>query len=370
MNDGAPEIPPRRPARGLRGRGAAENPPNRFERLSYLECEEPELPDPDAEISEPISPSLKTRFYRDPSRQILSSNESPDLSFDTSLNPYRGCEHGCIYCYARPTHEYLGWSAGLDFESRILVKERAPELLRRALSSPRWRPRVVAIGAVTDPYQPIEGRLRLTRRCLEIFVEFRNPVGVVTKSGLVLRDLDLLGELARFDAATVSVSITSLDPDLARILEPRAATPERRLACVRGLAEAGIPVGVLVAPVIPALNDHEIPSLVEAAAEAGAQSVGHVMLRLPHGVAGLFEAWLDRYLPERKQKILNRIRSMRGGRLNDSRFHTRHLGSGFFAEQTHRLFEIAQRRAGLDGQRFTPSTAAFRRPPPPQLSLF
>jgi DNA repair photolyase len=348
----------------LRRRGAGENPANRFERLAYLE--DPDFPDLDAANA----PALRTRFFRDPTRRILSRNDSPDLPFDVSLNPYRGCEHGCVYCYARPTHEYLGLSAGLDFESRILVRHDAPERLRESLSAPNWRPQTVAVGAVTDPYQPVEARLELTRRCLQVFAEFRNPAAIVTKSALVTRDVDVLHELSVFDAAAVYVSITTLDPKLASALEPRAAPPGRRLAAVERLAEASIPVGVLVAPVIPGLNDHEIPAIVEAAARAGARRIRHLMLRLPYGLAPLFESWLDRHAPERKRKVLTRIRAMRGGRLNDPRFHERHRGSGFFADQTHALFDLACRRARIAGSGFELSAAAFRRPPEPQLSLF
>ena len=260
-----PEI---RPGKASRRRGAATNPHNRFERIA-LEAD-PEFEAACAADPDEPAPNPRTRFYRDPSRSILAKNDSPDVPFDASINPYRGCEHGCSYCYARPGHEYLGFSAGLDFETRILVKERAPELLRGVLAAPSWRPRVVALGGVTDGYQPVERRLGITRGCLEVFAEFRNPVAVVTKSALVTRDIDLLGELARFDAACVLVSITTLDRDLARAMEPRAAPPRRRLATVEALARAGIPVGVMVAPVIPGLTDHEIPAIVAAAARAGA----------------------------------------------------------------------------------------------------
>ncbi len=351
----------------LKGRGAAENPANRFERLRYEV--DPEFADWQAAEGE-ARRALPTLYFRDPSRRALSTNQSPDLPFDSGLNPYRGCEHGCVYCYARPTHEYLGFSAGLDFETRILVKEDLPDLLRRELAAPRWRPQVVAVGTVTDAYQPIERRLGLTRRCLEVFVEFRNPVSVVTKSELVVRDADLLGELARFEAASVSVSITSLDRALHRAMEPRAAAPARRLAAIEALAKAGIPVGVLVAPVIPGLNDHEIPSIVAAAARAGAVGASLVMLRLPHGLAPLFESWLDRHRPERKAKVLGLVRAMRGGRLNDPRFHSRQRGEGHHAEQTHALFELARRRAGLVARSPELSTASFRRPAEPQLALF
>lgn len=362
------------PGRGIRARGAVANPPNRFERISIHA--DPEFVEWQLQ-AEPDAPELagpRTEFFLDPSRQVLSFNSSPDLPFAASLNPYRGCEHGCSYCYARPTHEYLGFSAGLDFETKVLVKRDAPALLRRALAARSWKPQVVAIGGVTDPYQPVERQLGITRRCLEVFAEFRNPAAIVTKSGGVTRDLDLLQELARYDAAAVYVSITTLDRELHRVMEPRAAAPERRLATVEALARAGIPVGVLLAPVIPGLTDHEIPAIVAASAAAGARFVTHIMLRLPHGLRELFEDWLERHFPERKAKVLNRIRAVRGGRLNDARFHSRQRGSGPFADQVEAMLRLACRRAGLSDSCPSLSTNAFRRPPDlestPQLSLF
>ncbi len=360
-----PESPPP-PSGRLVARGATENPANRFERLHTVADPDLEAP-PEDDLGEP--PPVPTLYLRDPTRTLLAHNDSPDLGFDTSLNPYRGCGHGCNYCYARPTHEYLGFSAGLDFETRILVKEDAPELLRRALASPRWQPRVVALSGVTDAYQPIERKLELTRRCLEVFAEFRNPVAIITKSALVARDADLLGELAGHGAAAVHISVTCLDRELQRRLEPRAATPQRRLAAIEALAAAGVPVGVMVAPVIPGLTEHEIPAILAAAARAGARSAGHVLLRLPHGVAGLFESWLERHVPERKQRVLARIREVRGGALNDPRFHSRMRGSGLYAEQIHALFELGCRRAGLLREHASLSTAAFRRPGDAQLAL-
>lgn len=346
-------------------RGAAENPAGRFEPLHYDTSGEHAQPDPEA----PEAPPLPTRFYRDPSRRALAWNQSPDLPFDASLNPYRGCEHGCIYCFARPTHEYLGLSPGLDFESKIFVKDELPQLLRRELAARRWQPQPIAIGGVTDPYQPVERVARITRGCLEVLLEFGNPVGLVTKSALVTRDADLLGEFASFGAAQVCVSVTTLDRQLHRALEPRSAAPSRRLAAIEGLAKAGVPVGVLIAPVVPGLNDHEIPAIVEAVARAGARSVRHIMLKLPHGVKDLFATWLERHYPERKQKVLNRVRAMRGGRLNDPRFHARQRGEGIFAEQTHALVELACRRAGVDASLPPLSTARFRRPGGEQLAL-
>src|SRR5436190_4957392 len=246
-----------------RGRGAGANPANRFEALHF---------EPDQDWNPADDPALSTRFFRDQSATIINYNDSPDVGFDASLNPYRGCEHGCIYCYARPTHEYLGFSAGLDFESKIMVKDNAPELLRKELASPKWKPQVIAISGVTDCYQPVERRLKLTRRCLEVLAQFRNPVGIITKNHLVTRDVDVLGELSRHQAAAVFISVTTLDASLAKKMEPRASLPNHRLAAIETLSQAGVQVGVMVAPVIPGLTDHEMPAILAAAAGAGAQS--------------------------------------------------------------------------------------------------
>ncbi len=323
------------------GRGTGWNPKNRFEKLEYVPDSSDE-PDPDD-----APPPVRTQLFRDHTQTILSRNKSPDVGFDVSLNPYRGCEHGCAYCYARPTHEYLGWSSGLDFESRILVKEDAPELLRKALSSKRWKPETLSLSSVTDCYQPIERRLKITRRCLAVLVAFRNPVSVITKNHLITRYADLLGELARRHAAEVNISITTLDPALAKALEPRASPPARRLAAIRELTAAGIPVRVMVAPVIPGLNDHEIPSIIAAAAEAGARDAMYVALRLPWAVADLMQRWLDEHYPGHKAKILERIRDLRGGRLDDPRFGSRMRGQGIYADTMRRLFIVAVRKAGL-----------------------
>jgi len=354
---GAPAGPPAGPL-AARGRGAVQNPANRFERL-HVEA------DPDAAEAPPAPDGggrLATEYLRDTSRSLITHNDSPDIPFSVSLNPYRGCEHGCIYCYARPTHEYLGFSAGLDFESRIMVKEDAPRLLRRELASPRWQPQTLAMSGVTDPYQPVERRLGITRGCLEVLAAARQPVAVITKNELVARDLDLLVELARHQAARVFLSITTLDGELARRMEPRASHPRDRLKAVARFAAAGVPVGVMVAPVVPAITDHEIPAILEAAAAAGAGAAGYVMMRLPGAVAGLFEAWLERHFPDRREKVLHRIREMRGGRLNDPRFGSRMRGEGIFAQQIHALFASARRRHGLDQPLPDLSAAAFRRP--------
>jgi DNA repair photolyase len=355
-------------AKAIRGRGTAENPPNRFETLAYVEEADwlDELgEDPDAEA--PSRP--RTLYLRDPSRSALSHNKSPDLGFDVSLNPYRGCEHGCVYCYARPTHEYLGFSAGLDFETRILVKDQIAKLLRKELAARKWRPRLISLSGVTDPYQPVERRVRLTRQCLRVLADFRNPVGIVTKNARVTRDIDILQELASWQAARVLISITTLDSRLHRLMEPRTPSPQQRLKAVQSLADAGVPVGVIVAPIIPGLNDHEIPRILEAAGDSGAQGAAHVVLRLPYGVKDLFEAWLKRHFPDRATKVLNRVRSMRGGQLNDSRFSTRMKGEGFFADEVHSLFEIARRRAKI-GQLPELSSKAFRPPGGNQMDLF
>jgi DNA repair photolyase len=344
----------------LRGRGAASNPTNRFETLSYEVSDQDEADDP----------SRKTVLLKDETRSIINYNDSPDVGFSASINPYRGCEHGCIYCFARPNHEYLGFSAGLDFETKILVKDDAPALLRRELMSKKWVPQVIAISGVTDAYQPIERRLQLTRKCLEVLVEFQNPVVIITKNELVTRDIDLLGKLAKINGVLVFVSVTSLDGDLARELEPRASQPARRLAAIEALSAARIPAGALVAPVIPGLTDHEMPAIISAVAKAGAVAAGYVPLRLPYGVAPLFEEWLALHRPLQKEKILNRIRDIRGGRLNDPNFGSRLHGSGAYAEHLSELFEVCCRKAGLNSKRPVLSASAFRSPGPSQMTLF
>jgi DNA repair photolyase len=354
----------KRPA-SISGRGAAGNPPNRFARLHYEP--DPDLAEPDGEV---LEPAPETQFLKDSSRSVISYNESPDLGYEASLNPYRGCEHGCSYCYARPYHEYLGFSAGLDFETRILVKEKAAGLLRRQLSSPRWQPKVVNLSGVTDPYQPVERRLGLTRRCLEVLAEFRNPVQIVTKNDLVTRDLDILADLARQQAAAVCISIVTLDSPLSRMMEPRTSTPGRRLAAIEALGRAGVPVKILTAPVIPGLTDHEVPEILAQAAGAGARFAGYALIRLPHAVASIFEDWLERHLPDRKEKVLNRIREVRGGRLYDSRFGVRLKGEGIFAEQIAGLFTLASRKAGLATEGPQLSIERFRGATPYQRSLF
>jgi DNA repair photolyase len=342
----------------FKGRGASENPPNRFERLSS----HPD-PEPGTEWDESDDlPRVRTNLLRDPTRTILARNDSPDVGFTVSVNPYRGCENGCVYCYARPTHEWLGFSAGLDFETQILVKDQAPHLLRAALASPGWQPQVIAVSGVTDPYQPIERRLQLTRGCLEVLTEFCNPVAIVTKSALITRDTDLLTQLAQCNAVAVLISITTLDPQLARRMEPRASAPAKRLDTICLLAHAGIPVGVNVAPIIPGLTDSETPAILRAAAAAGAQFAGHTIVRLPYGVGDLFTHWLDTHYPDRAKKVLNKIRSIRNGKLNDARWRRRMRGEGAFADSVHALFALVCRKVGLATRGPHLSTAAFRRP--------
>lgn len=342
-------------------RGASGNPANRFEKI-HLE--------PDQDWNPEENPQPRTQFLRDRTSTIISYNDSPDVGFEASINPYRGCEHGCIYCYARPFHEYLGFSSGLDFETKIMVKEEAPKLLREELSSPKWTPKVIGLSGVTDCYQPVERKLKLTRGCLEVLAEFRNPAAIVTKNNLVTRDIDVLSRLAEVNAVVVFISLTTLDADLRKVMEPRTSPPAARLTAIRSLAEAGIPVGVLHAPIIPGLTDHEIPSLVAAAAEAGAKFAGYVVLRLPYAVAPMFEQWLTQHCPEKKEKVLNRIRSIRGGKLNHSQFGLRMRGNGIFAGQIDAMFDVAARKAGIAGNAPELSTAAFCRPAGNQLSLF
>ena len=345
----------------IHGRGASGNPANRFEATHYE-------PDPDAD--EPSVAAVRTELIPDHSRSIISENDSPDIGFRFSLNPYRGCEHGCIYCYARPTHETLGFSAGLDFESKILVKYNAPELLRQKLMHKNWQGELISMASVTDCYQPVERTLRITRGCLEVLAEFKNPVSIITKNHLITRDIDLLSELARHHAVAVFISITTLQTELIAMMEPRTSSPKRRLAAITALSQAGIPTGVLIAPVIPGLTDQQMPDILKAAAAAGATFAGYTPVRLPYAVKDLFQNWLREHKPDRAEKILNRIRSMRGGKLNDSNFATRMKGEGVFADQLETLFELSARRAGLQTHYPAMSSASFCRPGPRQLGLF
>jgi DNA repair photolyase len=349
-----------------RGRGSVGNPDSRY-------AEHRREPFDDGWPRDEASP-LRTELAVDTSRTIISRNQSPDIPFDRSVNPYRGCEHGCIYCYARPTHAWLGLSPGLDFESRLFYKPDAAALLERELAEPGYDPAVIVLGANTDPYQPVERRLRITRGILEVLHACRHPVAVTTKSAGVLRDTDLLGDMARERLAAVQVSITTLDPELARRLEPRAASPLRRLETIRALADAEIPVGVLVSPLIPGLTDADLERILEASAEAGATRAGSLLIRLPLEIGDLFRDWLQAHFPDRAGRVLSLIRQCREGRLNDSAFGRRFTGSGPVAELLGRRFDLAAGRLGLTRQDagWELSTGAFRAPTPPgrQLPLF
>ena len=344
----------------IKGRGSPENPAGRFERIDFVADED--VPSADG--------APKTLYYRDRTKTIISYNQSPDVSFDASINPYRGCEHGCVYCYARPTHEYLGLSAGLDFETKIFVKENAPELLRKELRSAKWVPKPIAMSGVTDCYQPAEKHFRITRKCLEVLREFQNPVGIVTKNYLVTRDLDILSDMAAIGCASVIVSVTTLDGELSRKMEPRASQPEYRLKTIARLVDAGIPVTVLIAPVIPGLTDHEIPAIMKEASARGAIDAGYVMLRLPYGVADIFSAWLGRHYPHRRKKVLGRVESMRDGAFNSSEYRTRMKGKGIFAEQTERIFRVAYGKFGFSGRKVPLDVSRFKRGGTAQLELF
>ena len=335
------------PSLARKGRGAVTNPPVRYE-STRTEAWDDGWGTLAAEFAE--LPPLPTELTREKAKSALNYNDSPDIGFDRSLNPYRGCEHGCIYCYARPAHAYVGLSPGLDFETRLLFKPNLPELLEKELSKPGYEAKPVALGANTDPYQPVERTLGITRRTLEVLERFGHPVTIVTKSAGVVRDLDILTRMAERNLVHVCLSVTTLDMKLARIMEPRAATPLKRLEAVSALARAGVPTGVLVAPLIPGLNDAELERILETSARAGASRAGYVLLRLPLEIRGMFEAWLARHHPDRAARVLALVRETRGGQLNDSRFGTRQTGTGPYAELLAQRFRLAMRRCGLDGR--------------------
>lgn len=341
-----------------RGRGARSNASGRFERHSRL------FADDGWQALEDL-PKLLTAVIEERPKSIITRNDSPDISFDQSINPYQGCEHGCAYCYARPSHAFWGLSPGLDFETRLFAKTNAADLLRRELSDRRYVPKVIALGANTDPYQPIERQYRITRQILEVLSEFNHPVGIVTKSALVLRDLDILASMAERNLVRVALSVTTLDARLSRSLEPRASAPHRRLAALERLNEAGIPTTVMVAPIIPSLNDHEIERILEACAVAGVRQAGYVLIRLPREVAEIFEEWLASEVPDRAQRVMSLIRSMRGGKNYDSAWGTRQRGTGPYAWTIGRRFEIACRKLGLNRERRRLDTNLFTRPPQP-----
>ena len=348
-----------------RGRGAGLNRSGRFEK------DQREVFDDGWETLDDLPP-LKTTVQEEKARTIITRNSSPDISFDRSINPYRGCEHGCVYCFARPTHAYVGLSPGLDFETKLFAKPNAAELLERELGRPGYQPRTIAIGTNTDPYQPIERRYRLMREILEVLEKTNHPVGIVTKSALVLRDLDILSRMAEKGLAKVALSITSLDKEIARTLEPRASAPHRRLAAIKGLSEAGIPVSVMMAPIIPALTDSEIEAILGTAAEHGASEAGYVLLRLPLEVSELFRDWLLRNRPDRYRHVMNILRSMRGGKDYDAEWGQRMKGQGPYAQQISQRFSLAARRFGLNQRRRKLTTELFSAPQTGgvQLSLF
>ena len=347
-----------------RGRGAGVNMSGRFEAFSRS------LFDDGWQGLEDLAP-FRTEVFEEKPKTIITKNDSPDISFDRSINPYRGCEHGCSYCYARPAHAYMGLSPGLDFESKLFAKSNAPELLRADLSAKGYAPKTIALGANTDAYQPIERERRITRGILEVLAEFNHPVGIVTKSALVTRDIDILAPMARKGLVKVALSVTSLDPKLARAMEPRASTPVKRLAAIEQLSAAGIPTVVMVAPVIPAVNDSEIEAILKTAHTAGAREAGYVMLRLPHEVKDVFRAWLEANMPQRAAKVMSLVRSVSGGKEYDPQFGIRQTGTGPYAWTIGRRFELACQRLGLNRSKLKLSTGHFRRPPQPgeQLTL-
>lgn len=351
------------PLASTKGRAASFNTPNRFEKTHLEPMEIDVAYDDDV-------PPIPTIFYNDSAKTILAKNDSPDLQFTYSINPYRGCEHGCIYCYARPSHEYLGFSAGLDFETKIMVKMDAPRLLEHALQKKNWEPQMVAFSGNTDCYQPVERKLQLTRKCLEVFLKYRNPVGLITKNALVERDVDILREMSGLNLVHVMLSVTTLDANLARTMEPRTSSPGNRLKAIETLAKNGVVVGVNVAPIIPGLTDEEIPAILKAAVEHGATSAGYILVRLPGAVEPLFLDWLQRNFPDRAGKIINRIKDTRQGNMSDAQFGSRLKGTGQIAEVINTLFKINVRKYNLHKRWEGLSIEHFRRSQPAQLEMF
>ena len=349
------QIHVKRNQAALKGRGTALNPPNRFETASRVAFD-------DGWDHEETDLKPRTSLIKDATRSIITRNDSPDIQFSSSINPYRGCEHGCIYCFARPSHAYLGFSAGLDFETRIIFKPEAPRLLEKELSRPHYKPSVIVLGSNTDPYQPAERSLGLTRVILEVLERFNHPVGIITKSATVWRDHDILARMSAKGLARVHVSLTTLNPDLARAMEPRAASPKRRLETISILAASGVRTGVMASPMIPGLNDAELETILEEATQAGATSAATVLLRLPHELGDLFSDWLQNYLPERATHILSLIRQTRAGALNDAAFHNRFQGNGAYATLLAQRFQKAIKRLGLDKAEASLDLSQFRVP--------
>jgi DNA repair photolyase len=340
------------------GRGALSNPPGRFDRQQLA-------PVDDGWYQDEVPESVPTTLEADQAREVISTNDSPDVPFEQSINPYRGCETACVYCYARPSHAYLGLSPGLDFETRLFYKADAAKVLEQQLARPGYVCKSITLGANTDPYQPVEKRMRVTRSILEVLARTRHPVSIITKHALVLRDLDLLADLARDGLTSVAVSVTTLDADLKRVMEPRAASPQARLRALAALSAAGVPTSVMAAPMIPALNDHELEAILAAAASAGVRWAGYVLLRLPYEIKDLFREWLAEHYPDRAVHVMSLIRDMRGGRDNDPRFGTRMRGTGPYAQLLGHRFQLACRRLGLNAVPRIPLSAARFRPPGP-----
>jgi DNA repair photolyase len=343
------------------GRGSRIQPVNRFTRLEWIDDLEYLEYDEDARESRK---RIATEYFADASRSVVTSNNSPDVFFNFSLNPYRGCSHGCSYCYARPTHEYFDLSAGIDFETKIFVKEQAPALFRDFLAEAKWKPETIVMSGVTDCYQPAEKTFRITRGCLEVALEARQPISIVTKNVLILRDLDLLREMAKLNLIRVAFGLTTLDQSLTKIMEPRTSSPSARLRAIAELTTAGVPTHALCAPLIPGLTDSEVPSLLKAAKEAGAMSASYILLRLPGAVKPVFLDWIDRYVPEKRTRIESRIRQVREGKLNVSEFGSRMKGTGEIADQIERTFKVFAKRLGLDGDMPPLDGSHFRRPTP------
>lgn len=350
----------------IKGRGTGLNPKNRFERFFIEDFNDDDMGDFQSEKN--LKPL--TQYFKDESKSVIAINKSEDLGFDYSFNPYRGCEHGCVYCYARPTHEFLGFSSGLDFETKIMIKDDAPKLLEREFQKKSYKTDVIIFSGNTDCYQPAEKKLEITREALKICLKYRNPVAIITKNALVQRDIDILKEMNKFNLISVTLSITSLDRSLIRKMEPRTSTPEKRFETIKILSEANIPVGVNIAPVIPGLNDEEIPDILKEASSNGASFAGCILLRLPYSVKDLFVKWLGEEFPDRKDKVINRIKNIRGGKLNHSEFGKRFSGEGEFAETIHKLFKLSCNKYNLNKNRFDLSIEYFRKQLTNQIDLF
>ena len=335
----------------IKGRGTSTNPQNRFESTRYEVFHE--------SVDELDDRKIVTQFLKDTTKSVLTKNDSPDIGFSYDLNPYRGCEHGCVYCYARPSHEYLGFSAGLDFETKIMVKPDVHLLLEKEINKKTWKPQVISFGGNTDCYQPIERKLELTRKCIEVLLKYKNPFGIITKNALITRDIDLLAELAKQNLVATTITITTLDKELQRKMEPRTSPPEQRLKAMEELAKAGIPVSVNVAPIIPGLNDSEIPAILKRASEHGATRAHWIMLRLPFAVKDLFVEWLKKNYPEKFDKIINRIKDVRDGKMNSTEWGERMRGTGELADSISQLFSISAEKYGLNKQRFHLTTELF-----------